>query len=133
MDILFYDTMTYNTKFFCDKVKKNSNIEIVNIKSENLDNYIDNNGNFHLITYTIMQGEIPKNTLNFLKRYSNKIKTISSTGQKNWGKDLFAVAVDRVNELYPNIEKGLKIELQGNNVDVENMLKIINKYKDGGI
>ena len=74
-----------------------------------------------------MQGEVPQTTLDLLEKYKFKdiVKTISSTGQKNWGKDLFAVAVDEVNKLYPNIQKGLKIELQGNSKDVDNMAKMI--------
>lgn len=136
--VLFYDTMTLNTKKFCDKVKKKfgDRIAVHNIKhilndygyhkrsgSEELINSIE----YHLITYTIMQGEVPKTTLDFLEKYNwkNKIKTISSTGQKNWGNDLFAKAVDVINERYPNIQKGLKIELQGTIKDVNAMGKMI--------
>jgi|GEM_PF-4327183 hypothetical protein len=136
--VLFYDTMTLNTKKFCDKVKKKfgDRISVHNIKhilndygyhkvsgSKELINSIE----YHLITYTIMQGKVPKTTLDFLEEYNwkKKIKTISSTGQKNWGSDLFAKAVDIVNEKYPNIEKGLKIELQGTAKDVNSMGKLI--------
>lgn len=139
--VLLYDTMTLNTKKFCDKVKKKYGNKIA---VHNINEIIDNNGFYkisgkenkitsindidvHLVTYTIMEGEIPENTLKFLEEYNWKhiIKTISSTGQKNWGKDLFAKAVDEVNKLYPNISKGLKIELQGNSIDVDNMAKMI--------
>ena len=134
--VLFYDTMTLNTKMFCDKVKKKygDKIAVHNIKEIlNNDGYYKvtecegNKIEVHLVTYTIMQGEIPPTTLELLEKYKFKdiVKTISSTGQKNWGKDLFAVAVDEVNKLYPNIEKGLKIELQGNSKDVDNMAKMI--------
>lgn len=136
--VLFYDTMTLNTKKFCDKVKKKfgDKIAIHNL-NEILNDYgyhkvsgseeLINSIEYHLITYTIMQGEVPQNTLNFLEKYGwkNKIKTISSTGQKNWGSDLFAKAVDVVNEKYPNIQKGLKIELQGTAKDVNSMGKLI--------
>ena len=134
--VLLYDTMTLNTKMFCDKVKKKygNKIAVHNIKQILNDfGYYKVSGNesnkieIHLITYTIMQGEVPKTTLELLEKYKFKdiVKTISSTGQKNWGKDLFAVAVDEVNKLYPNIEKGLKIELQGTSRDVDNMAKMI--------
>ena len=134
--VLLYDTMTLNTKMFCDKVKRKygDKIAVHNIK-EILNDFgyykvSGNKGNkieIHLITYTIMQGEVPQTTLDLLEKYKFKdiVKTISSTGQKNWGKDLFAVAVDEVNKLYPNIEKGLKIELQGTSVDVDKMAKMI--------
>ena len=139
--VLLYDTMTLNTKKFCDKVKKKYGNKIA---VHNINEIINNNGFYkisgneneiytindidvHLITYTIMEGEIPKSTLKFLEEYNLKyiVKSISSTGQKNWGKNLFAVAVDEVNKLYPNIKKGLKIELQGNSIDVDNMAKMI--------
>ena len=134
--VLLYDTMTLNTKMFCDKVKKKygDKIAVHSIKQILNDfGYYKVSGNesnkieIHLITYTIMQGEIPQTTLELLEKYKfkNIVKTISSTGQKNWGKDLFAVAVDEVNKLYPNIKKGLKIELQGNSKDVDNMAKMI--------
>lgn len=134
--VLLYDTMTLNTKMFCDKVKKKygDKIAVHNIK-QILDDfgYYKVSGNesnkieIHLITYTIMQGEVPQTTLDLLEKYKfkNIVKTISSTGQKNWGKDLFAVAIDEVNKLYPNIKKGLKIELQGTSKDVDNMAKMI--------
>lgn len=139
--VLLYDTMTLNTKKFCDKVKKKygdkiavHNInEIINndgfykISGNENEIYTINDIDIHLVTYTIMEGEIPKSTLKLLEDYNWKhiVKTISSTGQKNWGKDLFAVAVDEVSKLYPNIKKGLKIELQGNSKDVDNMAKMI--------
>lgn len=134
--VLLYDTMTLNTKMFCDKVKKKygDKIAVHNIK-QILDDfgYYKVSGNesnkieIHLITYTIMQGEVPQTTLDLLEKYKfkNIVKTISSTGQKNWGKDLFAVAIDEVNKLYPNIKKGLKIELQGTSKDVDNIAKMI--------
>ncbi len=136
--VLFYDTMTLNTKMFCDKVKKKfgDKIAVHNI-NEILDDYgyyktsgsieLMNSIEYHLITYTIMQGEVPQTTLEFLEKYhwKDKIKTISSTGQKNWGNDLFAKAVDVVNEKYPNIKKGLKIELQGTTKDVNKIGKLI--------
>lgn len=136
--VLFYDTMTFNTKKFCDKVKKKfgDRLAVHNIK-EILDDcgYHKKSGSielinsieYHLITYTIMQGEVPQTTLDFLEKYNwkKKIKTISSTGQKNWGSDLFAKAVDVINEKYPNIQKGLKIELQGTAKDVNSMGKLI--------
>ena len=130
--VLFYDTMTLNTKKFCDKDK----IAVHNI-NEILEDYgyyklsgsieLIENIEYHLITYTIMQGEVPQTTLDFLEKYNwkDKIKTISSTGQKNWGSDLFAKAVDVVNEKYPNIQKGLKIELQGTSKDVNAMGRLI--------
>ena len=134
--VLLYDTMTLNTKMFCDKVKKKygDKIAVHNIKEILNDfGYYKVSGNesnkieIHLITYTIMQGEVPQTTLDLLEKYKFKdiVKTISSTGQKNWGKDLFAVAVDEVNKLYPNIAEELKIELQGTSIDVDNMAKMI--------
>jgi protein involved in ribonucleotide reduction len=134
--VLLYDTMTLNTEKFCNKVKKKfgDKIAVHNIKE-----ILDNFGFFkmteckkgdieiHLVTYTIMQGKVPKTTMGLLDKYKfyKIIKTISSTGQKNWGSDLFAKAVDVVNEKYPNIEKGLKIELQGTVKDVNAMGKLI--------
>ena len=134
--VLLYDTMSLNTEKFCNKVKKKfgDKIAVHNIKE-----ILDNFGYFkmteckkgdieiHLITYTIMQGEVPKTTMELLEKYKfyKIIKTISSTGQKNWNKDLFAKAVDVVNEKYPNIQKGLKIELQGTVKDVNAIGKLI--------
>lgn len=136
--VLFYDTMTLNTKKFCNKVKKKFGDKIaVHSIHHILNDYgyhkvsgsieLVDSIEYHLITYTIMQGEVPQTTLDFLEKYGwkNKIKTISSTGQKNWGNDLFAKAVDVVNEKYPNIEKGLKIELQGTAKDVNAMGRLI--------
>ena len=134
--VLLYDTMTLNTEKFCNKVKKKfgDKIAVHNIK-EILNNFgffkmtecKKRDVEIHLVTYTIMQEEVPKTTLELLEKYKFKdiVKTISSTGQKNWGSNLFAKAVDVVNEKYPNIEKGLKIELQGTVKDVNAMGKLI--------
>ena len=134
--VLLYDTMTLNTEKFCNKVKKKfgDRIAVHNIR-EILNNFgffkmtecKEGDVEIHLITYTIMQGEVPKTTMELLDKYKfyKFIKTISSTGQKNWGSDLFAKAVDVINEKYPNIEKGLKIELQGTVKDVNAMGKLI--------
>lgn len=131
--VLLYDTMTYNTYFFSKKVQeRDKKIFICNIKdTEKYDYLFDENTKFHLITYTIGEGLIPNSTINFIEnnypRY--EIKTISSTGQKNWGKDLFAVAVDKVVEKFPSIKAGLKIELQGTKQDVTKIIKIIKEEK----
>ena len=134
--VLLYDTMTLNTKKFCDKVKKKygDKVAVHNIKE-----ILDNFGYFkmteckkgsveiHLVTYTKIQGEVPKTTMELLEKYKfyRIIKTISSTGQKNWSNNLFAKAVDVINKKYPNIQKGLKIELQGTVKDVNAMGKLI--------
>ena len=147
--LILYDTMTWNTKFFVEKVsqmydKNNLSekygklyIQDINVYSKDIIRkcyinyyYLD----VHFVTYTIGQGEIPKTTLDFLeyKDTFKNIKSISSTGQKNWGESIYAVAVDKINELYPNIKKGLKIELQGNLLDIKKYISMIVRMSNDG-
>ena len=138
--VLLYDTMTYNTYFFSKKVQeRDKKIFICNIKdTEKYDYLFDENTKFHLITYTIGEGLIPNSTINFIEnnypRY--EIKTISSTGQKNWGKDLFAVAdilnskMDSLKNHNPKLNiDSLKVELDKfqnhTNVNKNDMIKLV--------
>mgnify|MGYP003523005240 FL=1 len=93
---------------------------------------LGNNERGHLVTWTngyVKDGKdeekrIPHRTLNFVKNNKNNILTVSSTGQKNWGKNDFGLAVDMINENY-GIKKGLKVELSGNKEEVQKYVEMI--------
>lgn len=132
---LFYDSMTGNTERFVKKVAKvlienlKKDVYVIKIDDNSL---LGNNERGHLVTWTngyVKDGKdeekrIPHRTLNFVKNNKNNILTVSSTGQKNWGKNDFGLAVDMINENY-GIKKGLKVELSGNKEEVQKYVEMI--------
>ena len=132
---LFYDSMTGNTERFVKKVAKvliedlKKDVYVIKIDDNSL---LGSNERGHLVTWTngyVKDGKdekkrIPHRTLNFVKNNKNNILTVSSTGQKNWGKNDFGSAVDTINENY-GIKKGLKVELSGNKEEVQKYVEMI--------
>jgi len=105
---IVYDSMTGNVKRFVSKL----GYESVQIQEGLL---VDKP--FILVTYTIGYGEIPKSTMEFLKRSSIFLLGVASSGNKNWGAN-FAKAGNRVSALYgkPLIHT---FELSGTEKDVD--------------
>ena len=132
---LFFFSMTGNTERFVKKVAKvlienlKKDVYVIKIDDNSL---LGNNERGHLVTWTngyVKDGKdeekrIPHRTLNFVKNNKNNILTVSSTGQKNWGKNDFGLAVDMINENY-GIKKGLKVELSGNKEEVQKYVEMI--------
>ena len=94
---IYYDSKTGNVQRFVDKIKKERpNWNFVKIEPSMK---IDKEG--HFLTFTTKIGEIPEKTIEFLENKDNKnyIKSVSSSGNMNWG-IYFGVAADKINEKY---------------------------------
>lgn len=118
---IYYDSKTGNVQRFIDKLKKErpkwSFIKI----NETME--VENSG--HLITFTTKFGEIPETTVEFLKKENNRnfIKSVSSSGNMNWG-SLFGVAADKISREY-NISILMKFELSGTQPQVEYFINYV--------
>ncbi|RRD39150.1 class Ib ribonucleoside-diphosphate reductase assembly flavoprotein NrdI [Leptotrichia sp. OH3620_COT-345] len=118
---IYYDSKTGNVQRFIDKLKKErpkwSFIKI----NETME--VENSG--HLITFTTKFGEIPETTVEFLKKENNRnfIKSVSSSGNMNWG-TLFGVAADKISREY-NISILMKFELSGTQPQVEYFINYV--------
>ncbi len=122
---IYYDSRTGNVQRFIDKIANERPLWKYIKISENLK--IENPG--HLITYTTNIGEIPLISENFLEYDDNrnKIKSLSSSGNMNWGK-FYAVAADKLSEKY-RIPILMKFELSGNHIDVANIINKIETFE----
>lgn len=83
----------------------------------------------HLVTYTIGIGNIPLSTTQFMKRNKDKILTVTSTGNRNWGKD-FGLAADKISKHY-HIPILMKLELAGTAKDVAEFIAKITAFDIG--
>lgn len=106
--IVVYDSLTGNIKRFTKKL----NIECIQInESMQLDE------SFVLLTYTTGFGSVPKKVEKFLEKNHNNLIGVSASGNRNWG-DSFGASADKIAEKYlvPIISK---FELSGTRKDVE--------------
>lgn len=77
---------------------------------------------FVLITYTDLYGQLPKKVEDFLDKHHEFLIGVSASGDKNWGKHLFARSGDIVSQKY-NVPIISKFEKLGSKGDVEKFTK----------
>ena len=115
MRYIYYDSKTGNVERFINKLRPLKSWVFIKV---NDDVIAENKG--HLVTFTTNFGEIPLNTQNFIEKNKDKLLSVSSSGNMNWGK-LYALAADKISEKY-NIPVLLKFELSGLNSDIEQFI-----------
>lgn len=120
MKYIYYDSKTGNVERFIGKIRPLRNWVFIKINDELIPH---NKG--HLVTFTTNFGEVPKTTEKFLEKYSDKILSVSSSGNMNWGK-LYALAANKISEAY-NLPIIMKFELAGLNSEIE---MFINKVEE---
>ena len=118
---IYYDSKTGNVERFINKIKKIKE-DWIFIKI-NPELKIENEG--HLIIFTTKIGEVAESTRNFLLNAENSkyIKSVSSSGNMNWG-IYFALAADKVSKEF-NIPLGMKFELSGTQIQVNEYIKYV--------
>ncbi len=84
----------------------------------------------HLVTFTTRFGEVPDTTSSFLRQASSYVLSVSSSGNRNWGRN-FALAGDKIAAEY-GIPLALKFELSGTDEDVNEFIAIIKARKYDG-
>jgi len=118
MEWIYYDSKTGNVERFMQKVAE---VTGWNVQKIRLDMDVQEEG--HLVTFTTRFGEVPETTRNFLQRWSACLLSVSSSGNRNWGKN-FALAGDKIENEY-GIPLALKFELSGTNEDVNEFIATI--------
>ena len=119
--IIYYDSKTGNVQRFMEKIKdERSDWEIIKINPD-----LEAKEDGHFVTFTTKIGEVPETTAEFLKKNSKYIKSISSSGNMNWGV-YFAVAADKIKEEY-KIPVCMKFELSGTNREVKHFIDYVEK------
>ncbi len=122
MRYIYYDSKTGNVERFINKLRPLKSWVFIKV---NDDVIAENKG--HLVTFTTNFGEIPLNTQNFIEKNKDKLLSVSSSGNMNWGK-LYALAADKISEKY-NIPVLLKFELSGLNSDIEQFINRVEEIK----
>ncbi|MFC4600488.1 class Ib ribonucleoside-diphosphate reductase assembly flavoprotein NrdI [Cohnella hongkongensis] len=110
--LVAYDSKTGNVRRFVEKLK---------LPSVQIEESMDLDQPFVLITYTTGFGQVPERVASFLKKNHRKLLGVSASGNRNWG-DGFALSADRISEMYgvPVINK---FELSGTMKDVEKFVQ----------
>src|SRR5690606_39346397 len=94
MEWIYYDSKTGNVERFVQKITSLINWKAVKIHP---DMNIERPG--HLITFTTRFGEVPETTAGFMHKAGALVRSVSSSGNRNWGKN-FAVAGDKLADRY---------------------------------
>ena len=120
-DWIYYDSKTGNVDRFVHKLKAQTGWPIQRISQ---DLSITHAG--HLITFTTGIGQIPLSTGEFMKRNHEFIKSVSASGNRNWGQN-YGKAADIVSAIY-DLPVLFKFELSGSMSDVQQFINKINEY-----
>lgn len=118
MERIYYDSKTGNVARFIQKVAELTGWQVEKIHP---DMEVQHEG--HLVTFTTRFGEIPETTQHFLQSASAYIRSVSSSGNRNWGRN-FAMAGEKIAANY-EIPLALKFELSGTQADVNEFIAII--------
>nr|WP_300005323.1 class Ib ribonucleoside-diphosphate reductase assembly flavoprotein NrdI [Tissierella sp.] len=81
---------------------------------------------FHFITFTTNFGEVPLKTKIFVEKNYEKMQSVSSSGNMNWG-TMYGRAANRIRKDY-DIPILMKFELSGTSQDVEKIIGGLEEY-----
>jgi len=110
--LIAYDSKTGNVRRFVEKLK---------LPSVQIEESMDLDQPFVLITYTTGFGQVPERVASFLKKNHRKLRGVSASGNRNWGNG-FALSADRIAEMY-GVPVISKFELSGTTKDVERFVQ----------
>lgn len=124
MTKIYYDSKTGNVGRFVRRIE-----EITGWATQKTDVESEITERGHLITFTTRFGEIPESTRIFMERSHQWIDSVSSSGNRNWGRN-FGAAGDLISKEF-GIPLLLKFELSGTNEDVNTLIKLIQEFNYG--
>lgn len=110
-----YDSKTGNVERFVSKLRPAVAWQIDKVSPGLIINQP-----YHLITFTTNFGEIPATTAAFLEMNHSLLKSVTSSGNMNWG-PLYAVAADKISQIYGRPVL-MKFELSGGRAEVKQMI-----------
>src|SRR5690606_798695 len=118
MEWIYYDSKTGNVERFIKKVA-----ELTGWKTQKIEPGMTAEHEGHLVTFTTRFGEIPESTQRFLQHAGAYLHSVSSSGNRNWGKN-FGLAGDKIAAQY-GLPLAFKFELSGTMEDVKQFIEII--------
>ena len=119
---IYYDTKTGNVQRFIEKIR-----ELRGWHLEKISPGLHIRQPAHLITFTTRIGEVPDSTLSFVRVNAPYIKSVSSSGNRNWGAN-FALAADKLSAQL-GVPVALKFELSGTSKDVNTFIHEIEQLR----
>lgn len=127
--VIAYDSRTGNVERFIKKVKK----ELEDKSSHDfkwifykIEEDLILEEDFHFITYTTNFGEVPLKTKIFLNNNSEKMQSVSSSGNMNWG-PMYGKAANKISSDY-SVPILIKFELSGTREDVKKIIEGFEGY-----
>ncbi|SEM42294.1 protein involved in ribonucleotide reduction [bacterium A37T11] len=123
MEWIYYDSKTGNVDRFVQKIAG-----LIPWKVQKIMPGMEIIHPGHLITFTTRFGEAPETTTQFLNHAGSLIKSVSASGNRNWGKN-FALAANKLSAAY-ELPLLLKFELSGTMEDVKEYINLIKNNHD---
>lgn len=115
MTWIYYDSKTGNVERFVNRLKEHGDWMVQKIDEAFKPQYAG-----HLITYTTAFGEVPLSTLRFLEEHAGMIKSVSSSGNRNWGAN-YALAAAKISAQF-KLPILLQFELSGTRADIQTFI-----------
>jgi protein involved in ribonucleotide reduction len=115
MTWIYYDSKTGNVERFVNRLKLHRDWSIQKIDASCQPLHAG-----HLITYTTGFGEVPLSTLRFLEENSKMIKSVTSSGNKNWGPN-YGLAATKISAQF-NLPVLMQFELSGTMADIQKFI-----------
>lgn len=115
MTWIYYDSKTGNVERFVNRLKLHRDWNV-----QKIDSAFKALHPGHLITYTTAFGEVPVSTLQFLEENSGMIRSVSSSGNRNWGPN-YALAATKISAQF-NLPLLLQFELSGTMADIQKFI-----------
>ncbi|MEW4368258.1 class Ib ribonucleoside-diphosphate reductase assembly flavoprotein NrdI [Paenibacillus kandeliae] len=117
--LIAYDSKTGNVRRFIGKLKHTS------VQAVQIEEALQLNEPFVLITYTTGFGQVPERVTHFLEKNHNRMLGVAASGNRNWG-DNFGKSADLISALY-NVPVVYKFELSGTTGDAQRFVQEVEK------
>ena len=118
MTWIYYDSKTGNVERFMNRLKLYRDWNLQKIDAAFRPEHPG-----HLVTYTTGFGEVPSSTIEFLKENSGMIKSVTSSGNKNWGPN-YGLAAAKIADQF-KLPILMRFELSGTMADIQQFIEKI--------
>lgn len=120
---IVYDSKTGNVERFINRLRErlsNRKNSLFEWKLYKIEERLKLEKDYHLITYTTNFGQVPFKTKIFLENNHRYIRSVSSSGNMNWG-PMYGKAANKISEEY-NVPILVKFELSGTQEIIEKVI-----------
>jgi protein involved in ribonucleotide reduction len=115
MTWIYYDSKTGNVERFMNRLKLYRDWNLQKIDAAFRPEHPG-----HLVTYTTGFGEVPLSTMEFLRENSGLIRSVTASGNKNWGPN-YGLAATKIAEEF-QLPVLMRFELSGTMADIQQFI-----------